>query len=255
MSIIERVQKLLALSKSDNPNEAAAAAALADKLIQKHQLTEAELQAASPNNANKPEPPDQYPYPIYTSLRRVAWKAHLASDIARHYDCAVIISFAYKGEKASGDSYRAANKESQYRIIGRKEDCELAVYMFDWIATEIERLAKKHASGRGYAFSQTYCEGAENGVMAKLRSEKEAFRAAAAAEGKGAAIVILDNKAVEARNKLAQLYPRLRTSAGLGGVRSKDAGAYSSGYSAGKSMNISRGIGGGGSSSGGLLGR
>jgi hypothetical protein len=255
MSIIDRVQKLLALSKSSNPHEAANAAALADKLIQKHQLTEAELVAS--NNAEVAERPDQYKDPIYSTARRTAWKSHLASNLARHYDCAVFIQTGYREKKTESKNpfarYKAANKESAYMLVGRKEDCELAIYMFSWITNEIERLAKENAYGKGHQYSQTYCEGAGAGVMEKIRSEKEAFRAEAQKEGKGAAIVLLDRKAIESSEKLNNLYPKLRVTNALSGARSKDASAYSSGYSAGKNMNVARGMGGK-ASSGGLLG-
>lgn len=41
--IIEKVQKLLSLSKSSNAHEAAAATAAANKLIDQHRLTMADL--------------------------------------------------------------------------------------------------------------------------------------------------------------------------------------------------------------------
>ena len=43
-AIIEKVQKLLALSQSQNANEAAAAAAAANKLIDQYRLSESDLE-------------------------------------------------------------------------------------------------------------------------------------------------------------------------------------------------------------------
>lgn len=229
-NIIERIQKLLALSKSDNPNEAANAAALADKLINKHQISNAELQATS----HEQVPVDRYKDPIYSSARRTAWKAHLASALARHYDCAVYISFGHEGR----------NKTSNYTLVGREEDCAIACFMFGWVSNEIERLAKKNAAGLGHNYSQTYCEGAGVGVLEKLRTEKESLRTEAQAEGKGAAIVLLDKKAMEARQKMQQLVPNLGRSAGLGGASNKNGMAFNSGREAGRNMNIGKGLGG-----------
>src|SRR2546421_209940 len=47
-AVIEKVRKLRALATSQNAHEAAAAAAAADKLIQEHRLSEAELHAHAP---------------------------------------------------------------------------------------------------------------------------------------------------------------------------------------------------------------
>lgn len=230
-NIIERIQKLLSLSKNNaNPNEAANAAALADKLINRHQLSMAEIQATS----HEQIPVGKHNTPIYSSCRRTAWKAHLASSLARHYDCALYISYGYEGK----------NKTSNYTLVGRNEDCEIAIFMFNWITNEIERLAKKNASGLGHNYSQTYCEGAGVGIIEKLRSEKENLRTEARAEGKGSALVLLDNKAIEAARKLDQLCPNLRRTAELSGASNKNAMAFSSGREAGKSMNIGKGLAG-----------
>lgn len=46
-AVLERIRKLLALSDSSNPNEAAAALARAQKLMQMHGISDKELSVAS----------------------------------------------------------------------------------------------------------------------------------------------------------------------------------------------------------------
>lgn len=230
-NIIERIQKLLSLSKNNsNINESTSAALLAQKLIDRHQLSMAEIQATS----HEQVPVGKHNTPIYSSCRRTSWKAHLASSLARHYDCALYISYGYEGK----------NKTSNYTLVGREEDCGLACFMFNWVEHEIERLAKKNASGLGHNYSQTYCEGAVSGITQKLTEEKESAKTSARAEGMTAALVILDNKAIEAARKLDQLCPNLRRTAGLSGASNKNAMAFSSGREAGKNMNIGKGLAG-----------
>jgi hypothetical protein len=236
--IVEKVRDLLALSKSSNEHEAAAAAAAAERLISKYQLDEAEINASPESEEQRP---DEFPEPIYVSSRRTAWRSNLACALARHYDCAVYIQTGY-----SGDTKR--NRTSRYKLVGRSEDCQLAIFMFNWISAEVDKLAGWNAKGRGYEFSQSYCEGVVHGVLLKMREERETAKQAATS----AALVVLDNRAKEADVALAKLHAKLNPSAALGSGR-KDAEAYFSGVRDGRAMHLGAGLPSGGAAAKGQL--
>lgn len=87
---VERVRKLLELSKSGNEHEAAQAAARAAELMSEHAITEAMLEVTSPDDAHAhvaeriiegvlPDAPE----------RKVAWRDRIACAVARSLDCEV----------------------------------------------------------------------------------------------------------------------------------------------------------------------
>ena len=80
-SIIEKIQHLRKLSKSENINEATAAAMAADRLISKFRISEAEI------NAHANETPEKSADFLYESARAIGWKYKLAKKLSAHYGC------------------------------------------------------------------------------------------------------------------------------------------------------------------------
>lgn len=85
---VERVRKLLELSKSGNEHEAAQAAARAAEMMSEYAITEAMLEVTSPDDAHVhvaeriiegalPDAPE----------RKVAWRDRIAVAVARSLDC------------------------------------------------------------------------------------------------------------------------------------------------------------------------
>lgn len=74
-SVLERVKKLLELAKSDNEHEAAAAAARAAELCLKHEIEEADLEAAKPAGEQQVHPAADET--IDRDKRAVTWKIYL----------------------------------------------------------------------------------------------------------------------------------------------------------------------------------
>lgn len=123
--VLDRLRKLLALAKSDNPHEASLAAELAQKLMVQHHLDEFALENAD----RPPEEPIEDQGAIEPERdgqpRRIpSWEVFLAGAVARSVDCRIYYT---PGERIS--------------VVGRKSDAQVARYLFMYLARAINRLA------------------------------------------------------------------------------------------------------------------
>jgi len=111
--IKDKVRKLLALSKSDNENEAAIALEKANELISKFELDESALRFKSIS--------------IKSSKIYVAWRTVVANAVSWLYCC---------------HKYRQTN-DGVFIFTGEELDAFLAGEMFEYLIKTIERSAKK----------------------------------------------------------------------------------------------------------------
>lgn len=232
-SIIDKIRQLRALSQSSNVNEAAAAAAAADRLISKHRISEAEIAIAN-RAADLPAEEDQFV--LYETARVIRWKQSLAMLLSKHYGCAVWNDCVF----GASDGGR---KISRLRMVGLKSDMEIVRYMFAWLTTEIERLSKSHCAGRGHIYSQSYCEGAVSGIKAQLDLVKQEERLAASkSEQTTTALACLDGRLNKAELALHSLHTNLKTVRTYS-HRHLDGSAYRVGEQVGKSIHLGKVMG------------
>ena len=218
-SVIEKVKKLLALSKSSNANEAAAAAALANKLIDQYRLEESELENNEEHESILEEADS-----LYESGRLTQWKSSLACLLARHYGCAI---YNKKGFR-----------ENAYKLIGRKSDIEVVKYMFSWLCLEIDRLSDNSSRGRGFGrsegkiFSNSFCSGVVAGIKDQLNvSRQEVVQAASSV-----ALVRLNQRLNESISFMNSLH-RLKGH-GSSSKSYLDKGAWEAGKARGQSIHM-----------------
>lgn len=177
--IIEKIRKLLALSKSANANEAATAAALAQKLMAQHRL--------EPHDVNDPVEltmRDPTPLIVWNSVRvPPIWLGLLAANLATLNGCAIVIE-------------RTGYREWSVWVAGQKTDIEAYRYLFGWLMSEVSRLTEKnfHAhlpdelyravierEGRSYArtLKSSYRLGCIQGALSAMKQAEAEVRAAA----------------------------------------------------------------------------
>lgn len=229
-SIIEQIQKLRSLSKSSNEHEAAAAAKAADKLINKHRISEEEISAADPTKKTEAKKDDNI---LYETGKITLWKNMLALNLAKHYDCAVVNDVI--GNPESG------RKISRYRLVGTESDMEIVRYMFSWLVDMIEQLGKIVARGMGRVYSASYAEGVVRGIEVQLEESRKEQVVEAQAAGQTAALVKLDQRMELAQKKLFELYPKL-TRSKLAFKRRVDYTALKHGIRDGKQIQLSKGL-------------
>lgn len=214
-TILRKVRALRELAKSANVHEAAVAAAKADRLIQKHRLDEAAIEAAG----YTAEAPTRDPEGVYFGERQVVWKKTLLLILVQHYGCA---SFNERLATAIGwTTY----------VVGRPSDTAIVRYMFAWVTSEIVRLLG--ASGFTERKSRaSFCKGAVMGFYEALETSAKEARAQATST----APVLLDGRSKEAERTVVALCPGIEPAKKMRPTKLSDRDAALEGRRAGRTI-------------------
>lgn len=218
--IIDKVQKLLALSQSSNANEASAAAAAANRLIDQYRLSEVDISSSEEDLIIED---DGF---IYETGRIVTWKNFLATTLAKHYGCAIF----------NMASYNTGRKVSKYKLIGRKSDNDLTRYMFNWLSMECNRLSEKEARGQGRLFAASYCQGFVKGVKQQLITSRNEAKQNATSTS----IIKIDAREQEANAFMNNLY-KLKDAKNASAAKI-DFRAFDAGMNRGKNIHLGSAI-------------
>lgn len=239
-SIIERVKKLLALSTSSNPHEAATAAALANKLILQHALSQHELLGTS-------ETPIYDKEPVFSTKRVTMWKYNLLMVLAKNYGCKVII--CDKAKDIFADKF--SRTETNYRLIGAPSDIEVIKYLFSYLTMMTEILVKlnsaQHKSDRsqGKIIANSYAEGIIRGIDLQLEASRASFFSEVKAsneQSKINALAVIDNKLSVADAAMKKFIPNV-TYSRVTSHSKIDSTQFNNGVNDGKSIQINKAIG------------
>lgn len=158
--LLDRVRKLLALASSPNVHEAAAAAAMAQTLIERHRL-EGWLQgdltaAASPIDDGRDSPLDR--------ARRIRkWRTVLAASIADANGCVAYV--------------QRQGREEALVVVGHAADRAAVATLWDWLVKQIEWLSATHGPGQPRSWHDAFRVGAAAAVGERLAAVAGAVRA------------------------------------------------------------------------------
>ncbi len=173
-AVLKKIRKLLALAKSTNPHEAAAAAGAAARLMEEHDVSEATIEA------HDGEP--IVDVSVFNALRPMAWRHELFFQLAKHHGCRpLMVTFG-------GGASR------EYHLVGRRADVELVRVLFAWLDVEIARLVDRSGL-RGRTPRASFAFGVVRGVQAQLEATRAEVRASASPEARSAALVRVDQAA------------------------------------------------------------
>jgi hypothetical protein len=216
MDVIDKVKKLLALSKSTNPHEAATAAARAAELMFEHKLEAADLELSGEGKRPVEAVTEAT---LHQGKWREFWKGNLANAVAQAMGCRVY----WLG--------------SHLQIIGRKSDTETVRYLYGFLVLEIERMAaetwrERSAQVRehGTKWKNAFRWGAVHAIAVRLR-EQGGARAATANAG---ALVLLRKDEAEVDDAMKRL--KLRR---LSCTAASSEDGYAEGHRAGRALELS----------------
>lgn len=216
--ILEKIRKCMALSASGSEHEAAAALRQARKLMEMHQVSQAEMLAAGVGEALAKSG---------AIARPAYWESHLAGYIAHVFGCQLI--------------FRGRWDKSDWVFIGLPPANEVAAYSFEVLLRQARKARqeymgsalKRHKKSSKVRRADLYCEGWVR-----------------AACGTVAALTPVDG-AAEAVDAYMQIkHPQLgtlnSTDRNKGRTLSgKDEMALSAGHHAGRSAQLHQGVGAG----------
>lgn len=240
-AVVERIQKLLALSESANEHEAGLAAAKAAELLMKYNLTMDKVEL-SPEEVEV-----GYETMLYVNTKKAQrWEQRLAYDVARFHFCEVLVS------------------PHHIYFVGREANREVAMYVFTQLAERLHKLARKetrayikrqkgfwnearalhpelpefdhriHLKGANHhkAWRAAWLDGAVSGI----RDQLETQRTAKATEGSKALVVV---RGQEVSEFVEQQFPNTRKKAAR---QTRNWDAFVQGVDQGKNMQIQPGL-------------
>lgn len=227
---MDRVRKLLRLATNNpNPNEAANAAAQAQRLVDTHNLSTAmlEIETSQTTHGLDDEPiidfadsPLDDPGTVKILDR---WRASLAMQIAANNACKI---------------YRTG---ADLKIIGRPTDADAVRYLYSFLTREVERLTTEAGRGQGRTWRNNFRLGIVDTITRKLKKQHDQFKTEAreSAGANSGALVRIDQALARIAERGASVEEwakknkNLRAGSGGGGSR-LDSTARSQGRSAGE---------------------
>lgn len=218
--IISRVQKLLSLAHNNtNLNEASAAAAAAQKMIEQYNLDMAQIAANNGEDAISGEEISKEHTPLYRGRNAITWKSSLADVISRSNHCRVFLT--------GGDIH----------LVGKKTNVELTRFVYSYVSNEIERLcsiAMKANSGAGKGYSNNFKLGAVSAVRDNLKKSQAEVRD----KYQGTAAMVIINNESTAVDTWLKSNIKLRNKSTSHTSYNPDA--RSDGYAAGNTIDLNR---------------
>ncbi len=219
--VVEKIQKLLALGTSSNPHEAALAAERATAMLLKYNLSLADLDV------------EKSPYTWHdTPFEQSSWRRALMYAVAKHNLCDTVIT----------------TRRKTLAIVGKQHNIEVVVYLYTYLAREIDRLAEREYKEYAASFEQAtfdpynqklgvrkwktaFREGAVTEIVKRLKES----RTEAGNDCKALVVVVDHELAAEVRKRfgcLSKVSHYIRP----------DAKAYASGQVAGRTIALHQGV-------------
>lgn len=222
--IIDKISKLLALAQSSNPNEAAAAAARAQALMEQYRVDAAMV--AEAEEAPREEVDQEC---VEETARLATWKKALISALCGVNCCQVYISRGYRAMPAT------------LYVVGTASNRATVQYLYRYLCVEIDRLAAMH-KGNGRRWITSFRVGAASMIADRLREAHRKFAEDLRAKHQGdevglaraeKALVRIDQD----RQRVDEWMSQLRLRKGHSSYRPSSDG-YSQGREAGKSVSL-----------------
>lgn len=228
--VIEKLQKLLALSASDNENEAALAMSKAEKLMRENNLSVADVAM----NGSGAHVTSAETAGMTKSVQ--SWERHLGSCIAHTFNGKAIISRLGRGQGW------------KFTFVAGRTDLVIIVDLYERLRQSIRRMSKSYVRNNPDPFisPRTLHNSYRIGVvliiqerLEKLRENTRPDDARNAFGMTGNELMVIKDKAVEQR--VRKLFPRLKKNATrFSGV---DANAYRQGKADGQNISLHRSVG------------
>lgn len=224
---MRKAAALLRLAQSDNPHEAALAAARAQEIIDRYKLNLAGLDDAP--SAEPAEPIRNFTDPLD---KGGLWKALLAQAVARVNQCQVYT--------ASGGVH----------LIGRPSDVAMVRPFYAYLAGEVERLASRHCKGQSRTYWNNFRLGAVETIKqrlnASLQATAETVKAEALAAGDSSALAVVTQSLALLEKRKQEVADWARQNMRLTSRHARssyDNAAREAGRAAGHGVNITRSAG------------
>lgn len=229
--IIEKLKKLLALSASDNENEAELAMNKAEEIMRKHNLSVQDV-AMDGSGANIESAV------VYGQTKSVQkWERSLGNSIARAFDGQAVLARARNGHNW------------QFTFIAGKTDLVIIVDLFERLRRTIRRMSAEYvaANRSPYISPRTQHNSYRIGVVTTVRDRLEQIRHNSRPDDfrnpcglTGKELLVVKDKAV--RQHMEEMFPNLKFEKTR--FSSVDSNAYHRGLADGQNVCLHRSVNG-----------
>lgn len=208
--LIEKIQKLLALSGSSNQNEAESAMAKAQELMLKHNIDMRSVQNHDSEYINE----------LSETFKRENPSMKFINDIVQKYFFIRVV----KTNRREGKFFNH---------IGEKQNVQTALHTVNFLKATFDKLWKEYKKETNAArgSKQSFVYGLYKGLSEKMDQQRME------AEQKYDLVLVDDPKATE---KMNEIFPRL-SHRSAGRINLRDGAAQSAGHAAGRNINLSSG--------------
>lgn len=162
-TIVEKVQKLLALSESPNENEAKTAMLKAQELMVKHKITMKDVET----DIKK----DVVITTTHQRFKNTKWKAVLAKVISDNFLCEALTS------------QNGRTNVCRVSFVGHEEDVDICIAVYNYAIKFVDKKVAKlrrirydageSAKGLEEAYAVGFCRGLKENYMAQIRNNAE----------------------------------------------------------------------------------
>lgn len=236
---ISKAVRLLKLAQSDNPHEAALAAAKAQEIIDRYKLGGLSAESELPGSAKEPEEEIrdfEQPLDAATGEKLSRWRVTLASTLAKANQSRIYTS--HRGPTPT------------IQLVGRPSDVETIRYLYQYLVNEIDRLTKVHAKGNGKTWANNFRYGIVDEIGDRFATQRKEtikdLKTEMQGSMTGSAIVRVDNALVKLEKQGEDVEAWMEDNLKLTMRRSShrsDYGAREAGRQAGKSIQLGGGKG------------
>lgn len=238
-ALFRRIQKLLAIAGDEraDPNEAAAAASMAEKVMRKYQIEHADLILNDLRRGDNLETLDVVASAKTngTQVKVVPpWAGWIAVAVSRLNECSATLGVNQQGEAC-------------VRFYGFSEDIKLAGWTFDYLVNTTNRLVNEFKKNPEYVDGgrkvlNSYRQGVAMGIVNALKKLTQEKQREMAETATGNALMVVKADAIAAK------YGAFRTRKSSSTV-DRTTSAFSSGVRDGRAVDVGRRAVGGNSSS------
>lgn len=152
-AILNKIKLLKGLSQSPNPHEAESARQLAEKLIEKHNVSEGELSSLDP------KPLYGENEKLFTTIGPVHWRQQLAVSIAAHFDCQIVQVELVPAE---------GPHPFEHYVYGETDNVNNVKATFYSFNSKVEHLINTKCLGRTSVYVSSYAEGVVDAIRENI---------------------------------------------------------------------------------------
>lgn len=139
--ILSRARKIMALTNSTNPNEAARAAEKLAEFLDNHQITVYDVRDSQEklnNTATVNVGDTEWKYADHSSVPLKTWKEYLIGALAKHFEVHVHIKQSWEEVTLKSEIQSKRRRVPYFVMVGDDITISIVRELYDWIVTQME---------------------------------------------------------------------------------------------------------------------